>query len=189
MSVPQDPFFDDLDDSDVGALEEALSQLPPVAPDPNLRQALLEASARSHRFEELVAPFARTADIDEATVERLLLAIDEPAQWSQGPAPWIHLLHFEGGPRTARCITGIVKIDPGLRFPHHGHLGEEIALVLQGEAQSGGRTYERGDIMISGPAEEHDVVATSDIPLLYLAVVAEGIRIGDDVFTFDDPRA
>lgn len=188
MSDRKVPFLDELEAPDLETLEAALTQLPGAAPSARARQALLDATARTHRFEELVGPFAQACDLDETEAERLLLAIDDPTRWSPGPAPWIHLLHFEGGPKTARCITGIVRVDPGQSFPEHGHLGEEVVLVLQGEARSGGRTYRRGDIVTAGPGDEHDVFVVSDIPLLYLAVVAEGIRVGDEEITFDDPR-
>ncbi len=188
MSERKDPFLAELTAHDQEILDAALAKLSPIVPRASARDALLEDAARTHRFDELVAPFAEACDLEPAEAERLLLGVDDPARWSAGPAPWIHLIHFEGGPKTARCITGIVRIDPGKSFPRHGHLGEETVLVLQGRARSEGRTYGRGDVLRAGPDDEHEVEVVSDIPLIYLAVVAEGIRLGEDTITFDDPR-
>ena len=188
MSAPKRRFLDELDPADREVLAEAISALPEVPPAATARERLLDAAARTHRFEELVEPFAEACDLDRGAAEDLLRAVDEPERWSTGPAPWIHLLHFEGGPKTARCITGIVKVEPGRSFPRHGHLGPETVLVLQGRARSGERTYERGDLLTAGPDDVHEVEVVSDIPLVYLAVVAEGIVLGGETITFDDPQ-
>ncbi|MEM9074051.1 MAG: cupin domain-containing protein [Myxococcota bacterium] len=191
MTEPKDPFLDELLEGDLDALEQALSKLAEDAPSSSRRDALLQATTTTNRFPELVEALAKATDLNEDAAQDLLIAVDDASRWVDGPAPWIHLLHFEGGPATARSITGFVKVDPGQAFPEHGHLGDEIVIVLQGEAKDSlsGKVYRRGDTVTADPSIEHAVIVVSDIPLIYLAVVAEGIRLGGEDIPFDDPRA
>ncbi|HJL30412.1 MAG TPA: hypothetical protein RMI62_15145, partial [Polyangiaceae bacterium LLY-WYZ-15_(1-7)] len=107
MSDPKDRFAQELAGGELEALtdawSEALSARPVEAPSPGRRAALLAATQEAHRFEELVAPVAEAADLSEDAVAALLRAIDDPARWAAGPAPGVDLLHFEGGPKTARA--------------------------------------------------------------------------------------
>jgi len=155
------------------------------------RKRLLEAARQTHRFEELVEAIAKAADLTPADVEPLLLKIDEPEAWDRGLHDAMHLLHFEGGPMTANAITGFVRIAPGHEFPMHDHVGEETVIILQGECRdhADGDLYGRGARIRSGPGYEHGLTVTSDIPLIYLAVVQQGIVVGGQVIGPDDPRA
>lgn len=156
-----------------------------------LRQRMLNATESVHRFEGIEASIAEATDLEQSVVEELLLAIDRDESWEAAPMPNVALLHFEGGPRTKDAITGFVRVAPGGAFPEHGHAGDEVVIVLQGEAQdtSTGRRYGRGELIASNEDVEHAMVVTSDIPLIYLAVAQKGIILGGELITPDDPRA
>ena len=90
-----------------------------------------------------------------------------------------------------RAITGFIRLDSGLVFPPHKHLGEERVLVLQGYYvdQVTGVEYGPGDVVELPANSEHSFeVLAESTGLLYLAVVQEGVQIGDLVMRYDDPR-
>ena len=192
MSEPNDPFLAELERGDLEALTKALAELSDTnAPSPTKRASLMAALAETNRFEELVGPVAEATDLSDDAASALLLAIDDPARWTEGPFPAVELLHFEGGPAVARAITGFVRVAPGGCFPEHDHLGSERVIILQGAVRdtATGETHRRGAILDAGPGVEHQLEVVSSIPLVYLAVAQEGIRIGDMVVPYDDPRA
>ncbi len=162
----------------------------PVTPRSSAKDRFFARVAQTCRFSELIDIFAKDADLPREQAEKILTSIDDKNAWEPGPLPWISLLHFEGGPSRQRHITGVVKVEPGQFFPHHDHLGHEINLVLQGEAHDSlsGKTYRRGDRVEFIPGQAHEIRSTSDIPLLYVAILAEGLTIGDDIIRYDDPR-
>ena len=179
----------DLDEASDDAIAPLANALPTASTDGGVRSRLLASTETTHRFEELVDVIANDADLPASRVDELLLAIDQPETWESGPAPGIDLFHFDGGPKTARAITGFVRIETGGTFPEHGHLGAEVVVILQGEARDTrtGKVHGRGDRVTATPGDEHALVVTSDIPFVYLAVVEEGIRIGERELKYDDP--
>lgn len=203
MSQPKDPFLaellegleglDGLDGLDVGedAIGRDLERLgEPLAPTVSLRDRLFASTETNHRFDELVDVIGREADLDADAVHDLLLSVDQASSWEPGPVPWISLLHFEGGPSRQQHITGFVRIEPGQVFPEHGHLGPETIVVLQGECRDSfdGKVHGRGALVRTEPDVEHELVVTSDVPFVYLAVVSEGISLGGEAIRYDDPR-
>ena len=179
----------ELDERFDDAIAPLAGALPAVGADAGIRARLLASSKATHRFDDLVERIAQDADLPASRVDALLLGIDDPATWEAGPAPGIELYHFEGGPKTATAVTGFVRVATGGSFPHHGHLGSEVVVVLQGEARdtSTGEVHGRGARITAEPGVEHALEVTSDIPFVYLAVVEQGIRVGDRDYKYDDP--
>lgn len=179
----------ELDEAFDDAIAPLADSLPKANPDSSLRDRLLSSTKSTHRFDDLVELVANDADLPTSRVEELLLAIDEASTWEEGPAPGIELFHFDGGPKTAQSITGFIRIASGGGFPEHGHLGNEVVIILQGEARdtATGIVHGRGERLEATPGVEHALVVTSDIPFVYLAVVDQGIRIGDRNYKYDDP--
>lgn len=155
-----------------------------------LRARLIETVQRTHRWDDLEAEVASLIDLDLDSARALLLAVDEAGGWELGPLPHIELLHFGGGPAVADAITGFVRIPPGETFPHHEHVGDEAVLVLQGELRdSSGAMHARGALLRMAAGTSHSLVVIGAIPLVYLAVVQRGVKIGGEVFGPHDPRA
>ena len=81
--------------------------------------------------------------------------------------------------------------ESGGQFPPHTHLGDEAVLVIQGYYVDdvSGQEYGPGDVarLPGGSAHSFSVLAAST-GLLYLAVIQEGLQIGDEVMRYDDPR-
>jgi quercetin dioxygenase-like cupin family protein len=172
---------------------ELLSDPPgdaPSAPRAALRARLLATTESVHRFEELTSMLASDTDLPAEAVEKLLVAIDDPASWSGCPIPGVTLLHFDGGPKTAGAITGFVRIEPGHGFPEHDHGGPEVGVVLQGSLRDtiDGRVYGRGDRMVREPGKPHALEVVSRIPAIYLTVSHVGIVLGGELIGPEDAR-
>jgi len=187
-----DGFLQDLEVETPGALDDLGSMaeaLAPVWPSEDFRTTLLAdlPTSRFHRFSEQVASLL---DIGEARAETLLDAIDHAQSWEAGLMPGMELYHVEGGPAVERAITGFIRLEADQSFPPHTHLGDESVLVLQGYYidDVSGREYGPGDLVQLPAGSSHSFrVLAQSVGLLYLAVVQEGLQIGDRVLLFDDP--
>lgn len=154
-----------------------------------LRARLIESLERTHRWDDLEHEMAALVDLDVDAMRAVLLAIDAAGPWDPGPADAVELLHFRGGPAMANHITGFVRIAPGQPFPEHEHLGDEAVMVLQGGFRdSSGAEHGRGALVRMPRGSAHSFVAVGPLPLVYLAVVEDGVKIGDTVISADDPR-
>jgi quercetin dioxygenase-like cupin family protein len=162
----------------------------PVVPRTNLRSALMTTLPTS-RFERFTQQVGALLDIDHGQALTLLNGIDDVNSWEAGLMPGMALYHVEGGPAVERAITGFIRLESAQCFPPHTHLGDESVMVLQGYYVDdvSGREYGPGDIarLPAGSSHSFSVLAKST-GLLYLAVVQEGLQIGDDVLLFDDPN-
>ncbi|RKQ96478.1 ChrR family anti-sigma-E factor [Maricaulis maris] len=51
----------------------------------------------------------------------------------------------------------LLRAEPGVAIPHHGHNGSELTLVLKGSFWDGDQEYRRGDVEEAHPDIEHDI--------------------------------
>ncbi|MFO0744332.1 MAG: cupin domain-containing protein [Myxococcota bacterium] len=95
-------------------------------------------------------------------------------------APGAMAWWVEGGPRTADCLRGFVRVGAGNEFPHHKHLGEEKVLVIQGHARlSDGGRLSAGDFTIGEDGAEHSFAVIPGGPdLLVFTVIHRGLDFG-----------
>lgn len=138
----------------------------------------VKQGGRLHRFADTVAEML---DIDDATARTLLDGIDQRTSWEASPLDDVTLYHVEGGESVKGAITGFVRIPPGGVFPEHDHSGDEKVLIVQGHCRDtyDGRILAPGDIAGMSPSSgKHSVEALAGPPLVYLAVVFEGITVG-----------
>ena len=165
----------------------ATDGLPPAEPPPLDR---LLASLPDGRHARFASKVAQLLDVEEDAALGMLRAIDEPASWEEGFLPGMELFHVQGGPAVSAAITGFVRLPAGSHFPDHRHLGEEQVLILQGFCRDGDQTVGPGTVLPrpAGSAHSFDVLEGS-ADLLYLAIVNEGLEVGDLVLRADDPRA
>ena len=188
-----DRFLEELEADAPGAADEVtklVDEIPAETPSPGARDALLTALSCS-RFERFAAQVANLLDVDEEAAQRLLDGIDQSENWEEGLTEGMELYHVEGGPAVERSITGFIRLESGGQFPPHTHLGDEAVLVIQGYYVDdvSGQEYGPGDVarLPGGSAHSFSVLAAST-GLLYLAVIQEGLQIGDEVMRYDDPR-
>jgi len=178
---------DDISAEAAAALTFAVDELEP-APPPALADLLGKLPAARHA--RLVPEVARLLDIDEVRAGELLREVDEASGWEPGFLPAMEILHVDGGERVANAITGFVRLPAGSHFPDHEHLGDELVLIVQGYCRDGDETVGPGSVIArpAGSAHSFDVLE-GGTDLLYLAVVQEGLRVGELVLRADDPRA
>lgn len=185
----RDEFGQELDPADRELLDTAASAGAAVPPPGALRDRLLASVRHSHRWDDLLPELAKAMCLSVDEAARVLVTVDRPDGWEDAPFPGVRLLDFEGGPGTEDAITGFVRIEPGASFPHHEHVGHEIVVVLQGSCvDSEGTEYFRGQRIDKAPGTAHAITVTSDIPLLYMAVVQDGLILGGQHLRKGDPR-
>jgi anti-sigma factor ChrR (cupin superfamily) len=179
---------------ELAEMVEALSAMPlaldPVAPPPALRARILETVAVRERRLGFAERVARLLDVTLEGARAMLDDLLDPRSWTPGFVDGMQLVHVRGGPRVANAITGFVRMAPGVVFPPHRHVGEEDTLCLQGSYRdSDGTIYGVGTITHMGPGSEHHFEALPGEDLIYVAVVQEGLQVGDQILLPDDPRA
>lgn len=171
-----------LDDRDSAALGQALSDLvPPAKPPPQLlRERLLAAVARPRlRFAPLFGALSQLFDLDDADLAALFERAAAPTAWVASAVPGTQLLHLAGGPRVASADNGLVRIEPGLRFPRHRHLGHERVLVLEGgyRDEPSGRLYAAGDWHEMPAGTTHAYTVLPERPLLIAVSLIAGVDV------------
>lgn len=163
--------------------------LDPEQPAPEVFQRLMQSVAETERFAGFADRVASLMDVTTHHASGLLRAIDQAGKWEPGPLDWIQLFHLEGGPKVANAIVGFIRLEPGTVFPPHEHLGEERVLILQGGYQDeDGTVYKSGDLVVGAAGDSHFFTALEGADLIYLVVVQEGVKIGDQVIRAGDPR-
>ena len=175
--------------SELESLVLAMSDVAAVVPPPDaLRTHLLASLDVTHRFDDLEGEVASLLDVDAEQAARFLLNIDRVEAWSPGPVPGVDIFHVEGGPQVTDAVTGFVRLGRGAAFPEHEHLGDETVLVLQGALEdSHGRHVTAGEAAPMPAGSHHAFRVVSSVPLIYLAVIQRGVRIGDVSILANDP--
>jgi putative transcriptional regulator len=153
----------------------------PVAPSEGLRGAVLASVAARTKLAGFTERLAALFDFGAARAEELLReASGRPGEgWEAIPLPGVRLFHFAGGPRVAGADCGLVRLEPGARFPQHRHGGDEWVLVLAGEAEeeeTGGR-WLPGDLLHRGAGSVHAYRAVGSVPFVFAVVLHGGIEI------------
>jgi hypothetical protein len=159
----------------------ALSELVPAArPSPHLRDRLLASVARPRlRFAPLYGALGELFDLGDAALSELFERAATTEAWQATLLPGTRLLHLPGGARVAGADNGLVRIDGGLRFPMHRHLGEERVLLLQGGYidEPSGRVYRAGDLHVMSEGESHAYTTLPEAELWLAVSVVGGVEV------------
>lgn len=172
-----------------GVLFDSLAQLAHAdEADQTLRERLLSAARRRNPIEQFVSRIALILDISKKSAEHAIERLSDDEAWHATSLPGVELMNVEAGSELEDCMTAFVKIEPGSGFPEHEHLGDELLLLLQGSCVDSERNerLEAGSLHISHQGTSHGSMVRDDEqePLIYLAVVRGGLRIGDRVIDF-----
>jgi putative transcriptional regulator len=160
-----------------------------VAPSPRLFERIAATTQTQPRFERFADDVAALLDVPRERALTLLQRLDDGAAWEHGFFPGMVLQHAVGGPAVSNAITGFVRLAEGAVFPEHEHLGDEQVLVLQGRCQDGDAIYGPGDRVAMATGSAHSFSVCPGPDLMYLAVVHQGLRVGQMVIGPEDPRA
>ncbi len=151
------------------AFARTAETLTPLTADPGQRARLLRTLESVDRFAPFFARAAALLDLPLEAVRPILARIDDPTAWERG-LPGMHLIHFQAGPRLASADAGFVRLQPGMAFPRHRHLGDEVTLVLEGGMFADGRTYGPGEQIEMATGTVHEYRASPERDLLILTV-------------------
>jgi len=160
--------------------------LPPIAPSPAARAALLAAVAGGGRLARFAAEVARLLRLPLDTAAEVLDRLDAPEAWAPLPLPGAEGLSFfvpPLGPGLADATIAFLRLPPGGRFPQHTHLGPEQVLVLQGGYvdEASQIEYGPGDLHEEAVGSSHGFVAVDGPDCLCLGLVLGKIRVGDRI--------
>lgn len=163
---------------EAAALTEALvaglaRSLPMPEPPAGARARLLGTLAAPDRFAPFVDLFARICDLSREAAQAIIARIDDLASWEKG-LPGMLYLDFNGGAKLGTASAGLVRLEAGMAFPRHRHLGPETTLVLEGAMREGGRVHGPGSVVEATIDTEHDYAA-SEAGSLTLLIVHGGI--------------
>jgi putative transcriptional regulator len=143
-------------------LREALTRIvtrEEKAPPPALRERIL---ATTTPFAGLSRRVGRLFDLDDAQVEKLLADTTGETAWEvRGPFSYFHFA--VGAAHEATTEAGIVRLEPGVIFPRHRHLGDEYSFILQGclRDDASGREALPGDLQHMPEGSVHTITCTS----------------------------
>lgn len=177
-----DALFLGADDFDDAALESLLSLVDTVDSASTSRQRLLDDAGYGNRLDRYKGVLSKVLDVEESKAAELLTGVDNTLQWGTEPGlDRLKTVWVDGGPSVQNCIRGFVRLEAGASFPHHGHLGRETVIILQGHmVVDDGTVLYPGDVGSVEPGVEHSFSAMAGGPdLLYFVVAHEGIHIGD----------
>jgi hypothetical protein len=139
------------------------------------RARLLSAVSQSdERFAPLFDKLTRFFDLSSEALRSIFQRAATEADWEQGPLPWVSLFHFQGGPAVAGLDTGFVRLQKGMPFPPHRHLGGERVLILDGGYfDHEQHWYGPGDFHDMSEGSQHSLQMNANRDVL-LAVIMTG---------------
>jgi putative transcriptional regulator len=161
---------------------EALATITTLAkPEPSEKgraRLIASVSKGPERYGPFFSKLSRMVDLGLEKVQGIFVDAENPQTWQPGPLPGVTLYHFTGGPAAAHADTGLVRLNPGLVFPEHKHLGREVVLLLEGAyRESTGRIYRAGDFHEMAQGTTHGFTIL-DKPCLLVTMLDDGIEIG-----------
>ena len=171
----RDPEADLLDEQGLGA--------EPETPSLALRGAVLGTIAAGTKLRGFTGRLARLFDLPRERAGELIQEAGGPATgWEAFPVAGVRLFHLTGGPRVSTADCGLVRLEPGVRFPAHRHVGDEWSLILAGEAEEEGTgaRWLPGDLVHRAPGSAHAYRVAGREPLVFAVVLHGGIQLEGD---------
>ena len=179
---PSDAFLMDLEQDHGASVALGLSGLAASLGTARVREdtraGLLRALDSYARFERFEADVAQILGFSREQAAAALCRIDDAGAW-QVYAPGIAFLPVSASPDAGFALSGFLRVDAGMDFPEHEHLGEELTFVLQGafEESSSGKVYRPGEPARMAAGTRHKFRVPAGGPhLVGLATVKVGLR-------------
>ena len=181
MSAEDPTDLTALDDEAWAALAAAL---PPVRPRPIARARLLRATAGRDRLPPPVREAMRALfGLSDEDAGALIDRVNTASAWLPGPLPGISILpltpaDLPRGPLPDGPTRLLVRIEPGLPFPAHEHLGDEAMLVLEGALTTdAGEVVGPGMCAHSAPGTRHALQIHDGSDCIAAVRLGGGIRL------------
>lgn len=171
---------------DEGVLEFLAAGLRPLSTGGSLRERLLGSAGGKARFLPFLDRMMSLFDLPEPEAQGHLHSVDDDEAWDD-MLPGCRYRDFEAGPAVGDAHGGLVRLQPGQRFPHHTHVGEERVLIIQGELEDDqGTRYRAGDLVVSADGTSHELLAVGEREVIYAALVTAIVFTGDGDDDDDD---
>jgi hypothetical protein len=167
-------------------LSEAVVEPMQITPPDSLRTRLLDDISEIAPYSLYHDEMTKLLAGSKGALEKELHAMPHPDTWIDGPIPRCRLYPCTADASPRDAIRTLVLMESGSHFPTHEHLGDEIVLILQGSLlHEDGALYRPGDILKMAKGTSHAFDVPEGLDLIYLAVVEQGIRIGEQLITHD----
>jgi hypothetical protein len=183
-SVEHDDFVEEaveLDEQARDLLSQLAEALDEESPADGLKARLFSSGIGGARFGRFGPKVAELLDVDLAEANRLLDDLDVAGSWAPGLIEGMEQYDVDGGPAVAGAITGFLRLSPGLEFPEHKHLGDELVLVVQGYFVDHvtRESFGPGAVIPMPAGSTHSFgVIDGGTDLLLLTVIQVGVEIG-----------
>lgn len=166
----------------INSLSESVS-IKEMAPASILKDKLLQEVKKRAPYSAYKKEISSMTGVSEDKVIEIFSSMPRTSTWVDGPIPRCRLYPWPEH-SSREVIKTLVLMESGSHFPNHEHLGRELVFILQGHFRdSNGKLYSPGEIIEKTAGSSHDFDVCDGLDLVYLAVVDEGIRIGEQVLT------
>jgi putative transcriptional regulator len=150
----------------------------PAAPSAPLRARVFSSLQAGGRYGVFADRVARLFDLTIDAARQHLQRLEESDPWMPGPAAGIEMRGVRPGPGCAGALATFLRLTPGVVFPRHAHVGEEVSVVLEGGLRdSTGRELSRGGELYKPAGSEHDLVALDGLPCITATIAFGGIEV------------
>lgn len=163
-------------------VDELAKAVMPMQPGDHVKKQLLTSIQSHSKFDGFMERLCKLFDLSKEAVEKILQSATRAPQepWQNMGLDGIFLLHFDGGPKRTHADCGLVYIESGSHFPCHRHLGDEYALILQGEIlENDGEIRRPGDQVLRPANSQHALQAIGNKPAIAAVVLNTGFEFID----------
>ncbi len=148
-----------------------------AAPRPALRAEVLaatQANGPQHPFPGFRRRFARLFDLSIDDADAVFLRMADPSAWL--PISSVRFFHFVPGPARGSAHAGLVRCDPGSRFPVHRHAGAETTLFLRGTVrdEDTGELHLPGDVVTRPAGALHRLTVLPTYECVFAVLLEDG---------------
>jgi anti-sigma factor ChrR (cupin superfamily) len=141
----------------------------PVAPDPGIRQRLLEKVGGLSSGDERQLP---PSDLVRDSGLEILIRRGELGGWRELGIPGVSECVLYHDP-LRNIETKLIRAAPGVELPAHPHPGVEECYLLEGDLQTFGTNLHTGDYMRAPPGSHHPPSYTQNGCLLLVWVIRD----------------
>lgn len=136
---------------ELAEFEDAVSNIPYATPPVPIATDL-----KDRLFARIGEEIPPPSGIEPKTIPDLpdLIVRSQDLNWQPGRAPGVTIAIFHIDP-IEREIVGVLKAEPGARYPLHRHAALEEIYMLEGDLRIGEEVYGAGDYIRSNPGTIH----------------------------------
>src|SRR6202035_2970263 len=109
-------------------LVAAIGHTPRQSPTAALRARVVASAARRSRYGRFADRVARLFDIPVEAAQRLLGDLGGPSRFVPSGIPGVDVIPVEA-PSFPGALSALARIQPGVHFPLHAHVGDETMLI------------------------------------------------------------